>query len=82
MPTAASISHTALAYGKAMQPYGLFWYEEPVDPLDFQLNAVLAEHYPCALATGENLFSVHDGRNLLRYGGMRPIATGCSSIRR
>ena len=34
---------TALAYGKAMQPYGLFWYEEPGDPLDFQLNAVLAE---------------------------------------
>jgi D(-)-tartrate dehydratase len=63
---------TALAYGKAMQPYGLFWYEEPGDPLDFQLNAVLAEHYGGALATGENLFSVIDGRNLLRYGGLRP----------
>src|SRR6185369_9282794 len=24
----------ALAYGKAMRPYGLFWYEEPGDPLD------------------------------------------------
>jgi len=63
---------TALAYGKAMQPYGLFWYEEPGDPLDFQLNATLAEHYAGALATGENLFSTIDGRNLLRYGGLRP----------
>lgn len=63
---------TALAYGQAMLQYGLFWYEEPGDPLDYQLNAVLAEHYPGALATGENLFSHHDGRNLLRYGGMRP----------
>src|SRR5690606_12384142 len=36
---------TALAYGHAMEPYGLFWYEEPGDPLDYQLNAVLAEHY-------------------------------------
>lgn len=62
---------TALAYGRAMQPYGLFWYEEPGDPLDYQLNAVLAEHYPGALATGENLFSAIDGRNLLRHGGMR-----------
>ena len=53
---------TALAYGKAMQPYGLFWYEEPGDPLDFQLNAVLAERYPGALATGENLFSTIDGK--------------------
>ena len=63
---------TALAYGKAMQGYGLFWYEEPGDPLDYQLNAVLAEHYPGALATGENLFSAIDGKNLLRYGGLRP----------
>ena len=55
-----------------MQPYGLFWYEEPGDPLDFQLNAVLAESYAGALATGENLFSTIDGKNLLRYGGMRP----------
>ncbi|KAB2913450.1 MAG: mandelate racemase [Hyphomicrobiaceae bacterium] len=63
---------TALAYGKAMSGYDLFWYEEPGDPLDYQLNAVLAEHYASALATGENLFSAIDGRNLLRYGGLRP----------
>ncbi len=63
---------TALAYGRAMQPYGLFWYEEPGDPLDYQLNAVLAEHYRGAIATGENLFSAIDARNLLRYGGLRP----------
>ncbi|MGE0849199.1 MAG: enolase C-terminal domain-like protein [Hyphomicrobiaceae bacterium] len=61
----------ALAYGRAMQGYGLFWFEEAGDPLDYQLNAVLAEHYDGALATGENLFSAIDGRNLLRYGGMR-----------
>lgn len=63
---------TALAYGHAMEPYGLFWYEEPGDPLDYQLNAVLAEHYRGAIATGENLFSSIDARNLLRYGGLRP----------
>lgn len=63
---------TALAYGAAMAPYGLFWYEEAGDPLDYRLNAVLAEQYQGALATGENLFSAIDARNLLRYGGMRP----------
>jgi D(-)-tartrate dehydratase len=62
---------TALAYGKAIEPYRLIWYEEPGDPLDFRLTAVLAEHYAGALATGENLFSAIDGRNLLRYGGLR-----------
>jgi L-alanine-DL-glutamate epimerase-like enolase superfamily enzyme len=50
----------------------LFWYEEAGDPLDYQLQAALAEFYPGTMATGENLFSHQDARNLLRYGGMRP----------
>jgi L-alanine-DL-glutamate epimerase-like enolase superfamily enzyme len=63
---------TALAYAKALLPYDLFWYEEAGDPLDYQLQAELAKHYPRSLATGENLFSLPDARNLIRYGGMRP----------
>ena len=62
---------TAIEYAKALQPYGLFWYEEAGDPLDFQLQAELASHYGGPLATGENLFSMQDARNLIRYGGMR-----------
>ncbi|HWM05249.1 MAG TPA: mandelate racemase/muconate lactonizing enzyme family protein [Actinophytocola sp.] len=63
---------TALEYGRAIEPYGLFWYEEVGDPLDYRLNATLAEHYRGPLATGENLFSLQDARNLVRYGGLRP----------
>jgi len=63
---------TAIAYGKAMEPYGLFWYEEAGDPLDYALQADLSRHYPQPMATGENLFSHQDARNLLRYGGMHP----------
>ena len=63
---------TAIAYGKAMKPYGLFWYEEAGDPLDYALQAELSRHYPNPMATGENLFSHQDARNLIRYGGMRP----------
>ncbi len=63
---------TAIAYAKAMRPYGLFWYEEAGDPLDYALQAELATHYDGPMATGENLFSHQDARNLLRYGGMRP----------
>ncbi|WP_099867895.1 mandelate racemase/muconate lactonizing enzyme family protein [Pararhizobium haloflavum] len=62
---------TALSYGRAMRDYGLRWYEEPGDPLDFRLMAVLAEEHDGPLATGENIFSSQDARNLLRYGGMR-----------
>jgi L-alanine-DL-glutamate epimerase-like enolase superfamily enzyme len=63
---------TALAYGRAIDPYGLFWYEEVGDPLDYHLNATLAEHYRGPIATGENLFSLQDARNLVRHGGLRP----------
>jgi L-alanine-DL-glutamate epimerase-like enolase superfamily enzyme len=61
----------ALAYGEAMRDFGLRWYEEPGDPADFMLMAHLAERYPHPLATGENLFSEPDVRNLILFGGMR-----------
>src|SRR5499427_4753661 len=63
---------TALEYARALEPYRLFWYEEAGDPLDFALQSELAKHYAGALATGENLFSTQDARNLILYGGMRP----------
>ena len=62
---------TAIAYARALAPYGLRWYEEPGDPLDFELQAKLAEHYSGPVATGENLFSMQDARNLIRYAGLR-----------
>ena len=51
--------------------YDLAWFEEPCDPLDFDLTREIAAVYPGPLATGENLFSAADARNLLRYGGLR-----------
>jgi L-alanine-DL-glutamate epimerase-like enolase superfamily enzyme len=62
---------TAVAYAKMLRDYPLFWYEEAGDPLDYHLQATLSEYYPGPMATGENLFSHQDARNLIRYGGMR-----------
>ncbi len=62
---------TSIQYARALAPYKLFWYEEAGDPLDFELQSELARHYEAAMATGENLFSMQDARNLIRYGGMR-----------
>lgn len=62
----------AIAFGDAIAPYGLRWYEEPGDPLDYALQEELSARYPGAMATGENLFSMQDARNLIRHGGMRP----------
>lgn len=61
----------AIAYGRMIAEYNLCWFEEPVDPLDYMAHAVLAEATPVPIATGENLFSLQDFRNLLRHGGLR-----------
>ncbi|MEW6767071.1 MAG: mandelate racemase/muconate lactonizing enzyme family protein [Pseudomonadota bacterium] len=63
---------TAIAYARMLRQYPLFWYEEIGDPLDFALQATMADYYPGPMATGENLFSHQDARNLIKYGGMRP----------
>jgi D(-)-tartrate dehydratase len=63
---------TSIRYARALAPYQLFWFEEAGDPLDYALQAELAAHYAAPMATGENLFSMQDARNLVRYGGMRP----------
>jgi L-alanine-DL-glutamate epimerase-like enolase superfamily enzyme len=61
----------AIEYARALAPYGLRWYEEPGDPLDYALQSELSKIYAGAMATGENLFSMQDARNLIRYAGMR-----------
>jgi D(-)-tartrate dehydratase len=61
----------ALAYARALKPFSLRWFEEPTDPLDFALLAEVAQEYPSAIGTGENLFSTQDMENLIRFGGLR-----------
>ncbi len=63
--------HTAIEYAKALQPYQLRWLEEPTDPLDFSLLSELVHFYDAPIATGENLFSTQDIRNLIQFGQLR-----------
>ena len=63
---------TALAYAEALNAYSLKWYEEPGDPLDFEIMKDVASASVNPVATGEDIFSMQDSRNLLRYGGMKP----------
>jgi L-alanine-DL-glutamate epimerase-like enolase superfamily enzyme len=58
------------AWFEALSPFKLAWIEEPAPPLDFQRLAGVAR-LGQPIATGENLFSYDDARNLVRYGGLR-----------
>ena len=61
----------ALIYAKALAPLKLRWFEEPVDPIDFEAYAELASMYASPLGTGENLYSLQDVKNLVAFGGFR-----------
>jgi D(-)-tartrate dehydratase len=61
-----------MQYLDALAPCPLAWIEEPVHPLDFELHREIAAQSSHPLATGENLFSRDDARNLLHYAGLRP----------
>jgi L-alanine-DL-glutamate epimerase-like enolase superfamily enzyme len=49
---------TAIAYAKMLRDYPLFWYEEAGDPLDYALQAALAEFYPGPMAAGSRLAAI------------------------
>ena len=61
----------ALRYAAALAPFKLRWFEEPCDPVDYATFADLTRLYEPPLATGENLFSLQDVQNLLRFGEWR-----------
>jgi L-alanine-DL-glutamate epimerase-like enolase superfamily enzyme len=61
----------AMAAAEAFQPFGLWWFEDICDPLDFTLLAQVAAAYAPPIAAGEGNFGAADARNLLRHGGLR-----------
>jgi L-alanine-DL-glutamate epimerase-like enolase superfamily enzyme len=61
----------ALDYATALAPYRLKWFEEPTDPLGYELLNEFIAQYGAAVGTGENLFSTQDVENLVTFGGMR-----------
>jgi D(-)-tartrate dehydratase len=59
-------------YVERFVDYGLAWIEEPVEPLDYALYAKVCAATAMPIATGENVFSCAEARNLLRYAALRP----------
>lgn len=77
---------TALRAGRALDPLGLTWLEEPLDPHDIRGLAALATALDTPIATGETLTSVDEHTHLMdlaasdvvqldapRIGGITPF---------
>ncbi|MDF1791612.1 MAG: enolase C-terminal domain-like protein [Thalassobaculaceae bacterium] len=61
-----------LRVGEAIEPLGLWWFEDICDPLDLDLQAEVAAGYGPPIAAGEALFSLAEAKLLARHGGLRP----------
>lgn len=55
-----------------LAPFGLWWFEDICDPLDFETQASVAANYPAPVAAGEALFSLAEAKLLHRHGGLHP----------
>ncbi len=51
--------------GKALEPYGLFWMEDPTPAENQQAFRLIRQHTTTPLAVGEVFNSIHDCRQLL-----------------
>lgn len=55
----------------ALAPYGLWWFEDVCDPLDFETQAAVARTYAGRIAVGEALFSAAEAKLVDAFGGLR-----------
>lgn len=65
----------ALERGRRLEPFGLFWYEEPTIPEDVPAHARLVRELDVPIAVGESLHSPHEFRRYAEEG-----ATGVLQI--
>jgi len=62
---------TALVAARILARFGLWWFEDICDPLDFETHARVVERYEPPLAVGEALFSRGEAVLLDRHARLR-----------
>ena len=57
--------YEAIQLARKIEPYDIFWFEEPVSPDDYRGHALLAEQTTIPIATGENEYTRYGFRDLI-----------------
>lgn len=63
----------AIVLGRGIEPYHLFFYEDPVRPDHFESMAQVAQHINIPIATGERIHTIWEFEPLLRMGAVQYV---------
>lgn len=64
----AYVAYQAVEIARKMEPYDVFWFEEPVAPDDYEGHARVAQASSIPVATGENEYTRYGFRDLIQHG--------------
>jgi galactonate dehydratase len=59
----------AIEVGRALEPFGLYFFEDPIEPENMDIWGELARRLPMPISTGERLYTIYQFRDLLNHGG-------------
>ena len=59
----------AIEVAKALEPYGLFFFEDPIEPENMDAWGHVAANMPVPVAMGERLYTTYQFRELLAHKG-------------
>ncbi|MFO7668586.1 MAG: mandelate racemase/muconate lactonizing enzyme family protein [Bacteroidales bacterium] len=62
------LAYEAILFGRAVQKYNPYWFEEPVEPDDFKGCAEVKQALDMAIVAGENEFTIWGARDLIEAG--------------
>jgi galactonate dehydratase len=78
----------AIAVGRALEPFNLYFFEDPIEPENMDQWSWVAQQQPIPLAMGERLYTIYQFRDLLNHHGaafIRPdlsLAGGITNVKK
>jgi galactonate dehydratase len=78
----------AVAVGRALEPFNLYFFEDPIEPENMDQWQYVAENCPQPIAMGERLYTIYQFQDLINHKGaayVRPdlsLAGGITNIKK